>query len=79
MYLQKAKLDVTNDKENPLIFRIFNTKSGHKISKAKEISYSRIREIFKGYISEIATTSENFDLHILRSGGASAVTASQID
>ena len=48
------------------------TKSGHKISKAKEISYSRIRQIFKGYISKITTTPENFGLHSLSSGGASA-------
>ena len=31
--LQKAKLDISNDKESPLICRIFKTKSGHKISK----------------------------------------------
>ena len=72
MYLKKAKLDVSNDKESPLICRIFKTKSGHKISKTKGITYSRIREIFKGYISEITTTPENFGLHSLRSGGASA-------
>ena len=36
------------------------------------ISYSRIREIFKRYILEITTTPENFGLHSLRSGGASA-------
>ena len=71
-YLQKAKLDISNDKESPLICRIFKTKSGHKISKTKGISYSRIREVFKGYISEITTAPENFGLHSLRSGGASA-------
>ena len=58
---------------------MFKTKSGHKISRTKGISYSRIRDIFKGYISEIATTPENFGLHGLRSGDASTVTASQID
>ena len=72
VYLQKALLYVSNDKESPLICRIFKTKSGHKISKTKGISYSRIREIFKGYISEITTTPEIFGLHSLRSGGASA-------
>ena len=71
-HLQKVELDVSNDKESPLICRIFKTKSGHKISKTKGISYSRIREIFKDYISEITTTPENFGLHSLRSGGASA-------
>ena len=47
--------------------------------ETNRISYSRIRESFKVYISEIATTPENFGLHSLISDGASAVTASQID
>ena len=62
MYLQKTKLDISNDKESPLICCIFKTKSCHKISKTKGISYSKIREIFKGYISVITTTTENFGL-----------------
>ena len=77
-YLQKAKLDVSNDKESPIICRIFKTKSGHKISKTRGISYSRIREIFEGYILEITTTPENFGLHSLRSGGASAAASNVI-
>ena len=39
VYLQKAKLDITNDKESPLICRIFKTRSGHIISKKKKISF----------------------------------------
>ena len=54
-YLQKAKLNIFNDKERPLICHIFKRTSGHKISKTKEISYSRVKEIFKGYILEITT------------------------
>ena len=79
-YLQKAKLDICNDKESPLICRIFKTKSGLKISKTKGISYTRIREIFKGYISEITTKPENFGLHSLRSvvHQQQPITASQI-
>ena len=75
VYLQKAKLDVSNDKEGLLIRCIFKTKSGHKILKTNGVSYSRIREIFKGYLSEITTTPENFGLHSLRSGGALAAAA----
>ena len=44
-YLQKVKLDISNHKESPLICRVFKT-AGHKISKTKGISYSRIRETF---------------------------------
>ena len=36
-YIEKANLDISNDKESPLICRIFKTKSGHKISKTKGI------------------------------------------
>ena len=50
MYLEKAKLDIFNNNESPLIYLIFKTKSAYKIPKTKEISYSRIREIFKRYI-----------------------------
>ena len=70
--LKKAKLDISKDKESPLICRIFKIKSDRKMSKTKGISYSRIREIFKGYILEITTTPNNFGLHSLRSDGASA-------
>ena len=65
MYLQKAKLDISNDNEKFLIGCIFKTKSGHKVSKTKGISYFRIKEIFKGYISEITTTLENFVYTVL--------------
>ena len=73
--MQKTKLDISNDKESPLICRIFKTKSGHKISKTKGISYSRIREIFKGSISEITATPKNFGLHSLKSSDAAAAAA----
>ena len=78
VYLQKAKLDISNDKESPVIYCIFKTKSGHKISKAKRVSCSRIREIIKGYTSEMAVTPKKFVLHILRSSGASATANNDI-
>ena len=71
MYLQKTELDISNDEGSPLIYSIYKTKSGYKISKTKGILYSRIREIFKGYISEITTTPEKFSLQSLTLGGAS--------
>ena len=71
VYFQKTELDISNDEGSPLIYSIYKTKSGYKISKTKGILYSRIREIFKGYISEITTTPEKFSLHSLTLGGAS--------
>ena len=70
-YLQKAKLDVSNDKESALICRIFKTKSGHKISETRGISYSRIEE-FKSAYRKLRRHPRIFGLHNLRSGGASA-------
>ena len=64
--IYKAKLDISNDKKSPQICRIFKTKSGHKISKTKGISFSRIREI-----SEIMTKQEKFGLQSLISSGES--------
>lgn len=64
MYLQKAQLDTSNDKGSI-------TKSGHKRSKTKGISYSEIGEIFLHI--EDTTTPENFGLRSLRWDGASAV------
>ena len=40
-FLQKAKLDIYNDKESINSSRMLKTKSDHKISKTKGISYSR--------------------------------------
>ena len=72
MYLQKGKLDISNDKESINMCRIFETRSSQKISKTKSISYPRIRETFKDFISEISTTPKKFALHSFGSGGASA-------
>ena len=57
VYLQKAQLDISNDKGSI-------TKSGHKISKTKGISYSKIGEAFLHI--EDTTTPENFGLSSLR-------------
>ena len=71
-YLKRVDIDISKDKETPLIGRVFKTKKGHKILKTQGISYTRIREIFKDYISEIAENPKQYGLHSLRSGGASA-------
>ena len=76
VYLQKTKLDISNDKESSLICRILKT--GHTISKTKGISYCRIRDIFKNYLSEIMTTSKKFGLHCFRSVVALAAVNNRI-
>ena len=44
-YLQKTNIEISKDRETPLIGRTFKIKKGHKIAKTKGISYSRIRII----------------------------------
>ena len=78
VYLQKAKLDISDDKESRVIYCIFKTKSSQKISKTKGISCSRIREIIEGYTSKMTVTPKKFVLHILRSSGASATANNDI-
>ena len=64
-YLQKARIEILKYVETPLIGRIFKTKKGHKISKTQGISYLRIREIFKGYITDVTANPEKYGLHSL--------------
>ena len=71
-YLQKENIEISKDGETPLIGRIFKTKKGHKIAKTQGISYSRIREVFKNYITDITANPEKYGLHSLRAGRASA-------
>ena len=48
-------------------------------SKTKRVSYFRVRETFKDYVSEIMTTPKKFGLHSFRlsGGSAAAITAFQ--
>ena len=71
-YLQKANIEISKDGETPLIGRIFKTNKGHKITKTQGISDSRIKEVFKNYITDITANPEKYGLHSLRAGGASA-------
>ena len=74
MYLQKAKLDISNENESPLIYLIIKTKSAHKTSKTKGISYSRIRETFKGYIN-IGDHNDKFQICLsFELGGRNVLT-----
>ena len=68
-YLQKTNIEISKDSEKtPLISRIFKTKKGHRISKTQVISYSRIREAFKAYITDITANPEKYGLRSLRAG-----------
>ena len=55
------------------LFRgIVTTRTGEKLCPSGGLSYSTLRELFKKKLSELGYSSEEFGLHSLRAGGASA-------
>ena len=59
----KKVIEISKDGVNHLIGKIFKTKRGHKVSKTQGISYSRIREVFKDYITDKIANAEKYGLH----------------
>ena len=64
-------MDIGKDKEAFLIPTLHKTKKGHRASKDKGISYTRMGEIFHERM-KLGGEDKNYGLHSLRSGGASA-------
>ena len=55
------------------LFRgIVVTKSGERLRSQGSLSYTRLRELFLGKLSQLGFDPKQFGLHSLRSGGASA-------
>lgn len=70
-YMSMAALDKGSEQ---LIFRgITNTKAGEKLRPSGGLSYTTLRELFKKKLSELGYPNEQFGLHSLHSGGATAV------
>ena len=69
-YMAMAGVDPASEQ---FLFRgITNTKTGEKLRPSGGLSYSTLRELFKKKLSELGYPSEEFGLHSLRAGGASA-------
>ena len=77
-FLAKSSLDLGKHGESFLIPRIAKTKKGHRAVKGKGISYSRIREVFKSNLKNVVSEVDQYGLHSLRSGGASAAAANEV-
>jgi hypothetical protein len=71
-YIREAKIDLSTDKYifRTLIYFKRNKNCMMRISNIK-LSYTRAREIIKA-LSSIGVNMNNYGLHSLRSGGASA-------
>lgn len=69
-YMTKGKIPV-DDKE--CLFRgIINTKRGERLRTSGSLSYTTMRELFKKKLMEFGHPAEEFGLHSLRAGGATA-------
>jgi hypothetical protein len=72
-YIREAKIDLSTDKYifRPLIYFKRNKNYMMRNSNIK-LSYTRAREIIREALSSIGINMNNYGLHSLRSGGASA-------
>lgn len=79
-FLMQAGLEVGNKSFNDcyLIPRLTKTKKGHKAIKDKGITYTTIRDLFKGILRDVVEDVDKYGLHSLRSGGASAAAANDV-
>ena len=53
-YLQKRNIEISKDFETPLICRVYKTKP----MKSQRNSYSKIRELFEDFITDITANPE---------------------
>jgi hypothetical protein len=70
--------NIGNSPELPLIRGIVHTKSGEQLRKKGGISYTRVREIVLGKLTELGLDRKLFGLHSLRAGGASAAAGAGV-
>jgi integrase len=79
-YLDMAGIECTSDEH---IFRqitYLKKSNSYKLrNTTKPLSYTRVREIILSALEEIGLDKKNFGLHSLRSGGATAATAADIN
>ena len=74
-YLRLAKLDIKKTPEYFLICKMAKTKSGHNAHGKHPITYPTARKTFLEHVNEIFKPQSNqYGLHSLRSGGATAAS-----
>ena len=70
-YIEAANLDLSS--HLPLFRPLTKNKSGCYSLRNGKLSYTRCREIFKTSLKDLGYDREEYGLHSLRSGGATAV------
>ena len=72
-YLNTAKI---NENSKKVIFRLITSHKNHQHQTLRKtnvpVSYARARELFLDVVTAVGMEREDFSLHSLRSGGASA-------
>ena len=69
-YISMGGIDLTTKLR---LFRgIVHTKQGERLRASGALSYTRMRELFLGKLSELGLDPKQFGLHSLRAGGATA-------
>ena len=69
-YMVKAKIQL---EDQDFLFRgIINTTNGERLRLSGKVSYTTMRELFKKKSTELGHPAEEFGLHSLRAGGATA-------
>ena len=64
--------EIGHNSDLPLFRVITTTKCGQRLRASGSLSYTRMREIFLGKLSELGLDASKFGLHSLRAGGATA-------
>ena len=69
-YLSRAGIVPSDNR--PIFRPIVKTKLGEKLRDTRRLTYSRLRECFKEKLKALGFPAEQFGLHSLRAGGATA-------
>lgn len=73
-----CRTDITCDDERFIFRPIQRTKMGEKLRESGRISYSCLRGLFRKKLGELGFPVEEFGLHSLRAGGASAAANAKV-
>ena len=75
-YMQMTNIHLGSDEK--LFRQIIKTKRGEKLRDAGGLSYTTLRENFKDKLIQLGFDAQQYGLHSLRAGGATAATNAEI-
>ena len=75
-YMEMGKIPL--DSQQFLFRHITRTKQGERLKDSGVLSYSTLRDLFKAKVRQLGYPAEQFGLHSLRAGGASAAANADV-